>query len=122
MTAAIEGRGISKTAYPDKIRISQSVFIDYDLGEHFDDAYLMVIREIIEKLKEMGRTTERIVWEQGNAIPGKPFPLSPEYDGGTHHFITASCRIPIANLNLNHPNLPKEFKVTRQGESKPLKP
>lgn len=110
MTDAIEGQGVSKTAYPDKIRISQAIFIDYDLGEHFDDAYLMVIREMIEKLNEMGRTTERIVWEQGGAIPGKPFPLSPEYDGGTHHFIIASCRIPLANLNRQHKNLPEKLK------------
>lgn len=91
---------------PEKIRISQSYFIDYEtVGNDFDEVYLMVIREMIEKLNEMGRNGERIVWEQGNAIPGKPFPLSPEYDGGTHHFVMASCRIPMANLKLSEEKL-----------------
>lgn len=92
-----------KSTRTQQIRISQSTFIDYDVvGEAFDEAYLMVVRESIDKLNSMGRDGERITWEQGPSIPGRPFPLLPEYDGGTHHFIMASCRIPIDNVNVKY--------------------
>lgn len=79
-------------------RIGYSFYLDYDLGDFFDEAYLTTIRDVIERLNQAGRIDERITWEQGEAIPGKPFPLPPQYGPGSHMFIQATCRIPTANV------------------------
>lgn len=94
-----DGKILEKTGYEDQIRIGFSFFLNYDLGAAvFDTVYLMTLRDIIDRLNDMGRIDERITWVQGEAIPMEDFPLPPELGPGTHLYIHATCRIPTANV------------------------